>query len=183
METSNEKENSENDELRRRDKIIKFLESHLFHKIVIIFVVIDCLCVSLEFMLESIEQYFITDRENDYLKSNETFNLNNSNKTDQYHSSKNVQAHLIFYVLISIFKYGSITILGMFCIEIIAKILFTPKVYLKIWEILDAFVILTSFALNLYLVKTKFGMSVLFITILRLWRVFEIINGNLIQIF
>jgi len=38
----------------------------------------------------------------------------------------------------------------------------------------NALVVVISFGLNIYLIKQELGMSVLFITILRLWRLFEI---------
>jgi len=38
----------------------------------------------------------------------------------------------------------------------------------------NALVVVISFGLNIYLIKQELGISVLFITILRLWRLFEI---------
>ena len=67
MEPFNEKKNDENsnetNENSCKNQIAKFLESHLFHKLVVLFVVIDCLCVSLEFTLDSIEKHFTTNHE------------------------------------------------------------------------------------------------------------------------
>ena len=77
-----------------------------------------------------------------------------------------------------IFKYTSISILCMFVVEILVKLIFTPRVFIKVWEILDALVVVISFGLNIYLIKQELGMIVLFITILRLWRIFEIVNGK-----
>jgi len=141
-----------------RKKIEKFLESHLFHKLVVLFVVIACLCFSLEFTLDSIEKIFITNHEIKLNELNQTLiqhdshgHHHGSNVTDHnHHSSKhdNHQAHLIFHVLEMIFKYTSITILGMFVVEFIVKLIFTPRVFIKVWEILDALVVVISFGLN-----------------------------------
>ena len=139
-------------------------------------------------MLESIEKHFITNHEIKLNELNQTLiqhdshgHHHGSNVTDHnHHSSKhdNHQAHLIFHVLEMIFKYTSITILGMFVVEFIVKLIFTPRVFIKVWEILDALVVVISFGLNIYLINQDLGMSVLFITILRLWRIFEIVNGK-----
>lgn len=137
MEPFNEKKNGEN---TCKNQIVKFLESHLFHKLVVLLVVIDCLCASLEFTLESIEKHFITNHESKLSELNQTLiqhdshGNHSSNEIDHNHQSSkhgHRQAHLLFHILEMIFKYTSISILCMFVVEIIVKLIFTPRVFIK----------------------------------------------------
>lgn len=59
--------------------------------------------------------------------------------------------HLFFEILEKICEFGSLTILGIFILEIIAKLIFDPKSFLKLLELLDIIIVTVSFGLNLFL--------------------------------
>ncbi len=65
-------------------------------------------------------------------------------------------------------KFGSLFILSVFIAEIILKLLFDPKSFRKILEILDAIVIIVSFGLNTLLLIKNVQVTGL-LTLLRLW--------------
>ncbi len=72
------------------------------------------------------------------------------------------------------------SILSFFVLEVIVKIIVMPRIFLKHkLEILDAIVIILSFSLNVYLLFRKDDLEsvVGLFALLRLWRIWEIING------
>ena len=145
------------------EKIRSFLKSEKFHTIVVVLVVFDCLCVTLELTLEHIEKYVLGDQKRDHV---------------------NNDLHFYFHLFENILKYTTITILALFVLEVVTKLVFIPKVFIESkWEILDALVVVISFAINIYLLKNKqLVMSIgALLTLLRLWRITEIVNGKLIK--
>ena len=89
--------------------------------------------------------------------------------------------HLFFHVIENILKYTSLTILAFFVLEVIVKLIFSPKVFIESkFEIFDAFVVVISFGVNTFLLFNKhLVMSVGgLLTLLRLWRITEIVNGK-----
>ena len=146
---------------KSNNKIKSFLESHKFHTIIVILVIVDCLCVAIELIIEHLEKYVL-----------------GNNDADDKHS----HSHLYFHIIENILKYTSLTILALFVIEIIVKLIFVPRIFIKLkWEILDALVVIISFGVNLYLLFNKHLVTSvgIFLTLLRLWRITEIVNGKL----
>lgn len=144
------------------DKIRIFLKSEKFHSIIVWFVVIDCLCVTLELTFEHVEKYVL--KNDKHHKQNDHHNL-----------------HFYFHLAECILQYASLTILAIFVVEIVVKLVFIPKVFIKSkWEILDAMVVVISFGINIYLLNNKHIIMSIggLLTLLRLWRITEIVNGN-----
>jgi voltage-gated hydrogen channel 1 len=139
------------------NKIKSFLESHRFHTIIVILVIVDCLCVAIELIIEHVEKYVLGNND------------------------KHSHSHLYFHIIENILKYTSLTILALFVIEIIVKLIFVPRIFVKLkWEILDALVVIISFGVNLYLLFNKHLVTSvgILLTLLRLWRITEIVNGK-----
>ena len=152
-------------------KLRILLNSHMFHIIIIWLVVLDCLFVAGELIIDYIEidmtksdhstntnkNIFNTnERELEFMYKNATGDLQTSD-----HNSTNMHMHephdtlaKFLKVLENICKYGSVTVLSVFVIEIVVKLLIMPKNFCKVFEIFDALVVLTSFSLNLYLLIT-----------------------------
>lgn len=155
-------------------KIRKFLCSSSFHTSVVVLVVIDCLCVTLELTIEHIEKYVLDSGVKSELNKRSTVTA-----SSKLHG--HIDFHFYFHIIENILKCTSIAILGLFVLEVIVKLIFVPKVFIKSkWEILDALVVLISFGLNIFLFNNKhMVMSVGgLLTLLRLWRITEIVNGK-----
>lgn len=174
-----------------RSKMKKVLNSHKFHTVVLILIVLDCFFVTAELVIDHINE-FLRDAKADLLKNcpkNTTEHaVEHTTEHATEHSSDYEDEQLesgfgrwgpYLHVLEETFKYMSLAILCLFIIEIIIKLIFTPKSFLKILEIFDVFVILVSFSLNIYLFNKKHHIHSItgLITMLRLWRFTEIING------
>jgi hypothetical protein len=77
--------------------------------------------------------------------------------------------HLFFEILEKICEFGSLTILGVFILEIVAKLIFDPKSFLKLLELLDVIIVTVSFGLNLFLLVNNIQIHTItgLITLLR----------------
>jgi hypothetical protein len=51
-----------------------------------------------------------------------------------------------------VFKYGALTILCLFIVEILIKLFVDPKILLKKLEILDMFIVIASFIINTFII-------------------------------
>jgi hypothetical protein len=80
-----------------------------------------------------------------------------------------------------IFKYMGLTILSLFMVELILKIVFLNKEILKSkLEIFDALVVLVSFGFEMAFINNEELETIGQLTsIFRLWRLVRIVNGNL----
>ena len=77
-----------------------------------------------------------------------------------------------------ILKYSGISILAVFLIEIIIKIVFATKEFFHSkLEIFDSFVVVISFVLDITFFNHDASSAFELITLLRLWRIGRIING------
>jgi hypothetical protein len=77
---------------------------------------------------------------------------NENHKIQQNTDVKNVNVLMkVLHIAERTCKYGSIFILTIFMVEIIIKIIFDPKSFRKVLEILDGLVITISFSLNIFL--------------------------------
>ena len=183
LDESKEKETTQ---LTFRDKVKRILESHQFHTAVIVLVIIDCLCVAIELILDFMEKESKSPMSAhlDVIKSNHSL-LNSSENLHHQPVHHHSNTHMIIEILEKVLKYTSLSILGFFVIEITFKIAFIPKVFVKNkFEIFDAVVVIISFATNLFLFFYKhivYSIGAL-LTILRLWRITEIINAAILAI-
>jgi hypothetical protein len=173
-------------------KLIKeLLHSHQFHKAIVMLVIIDCLCVAVELIIEHIDVYVLGydgDKkilENTISNSNRTIifdTILNSTSIDFIkQNDSNYNLHLFMSVLAKILKIISIIILTVFLIEIVFKLVFLTSIFIRSkLEIFDAFIIILSLAVNFYLLfNKKLVMSIGgLLTLFRLWRITEIVNGK-----
>ncbi len=81
------------------------------------------------------------------------YNLNEEHRIESYNSDdKNRKILLkLMHIAERTCKYGSIFILTIFMVEITVRIIFDPKSFRKVLEILDGLVITISFSLNIFL--------------------------------
>lgn len=185
----------------------EFLNSHKFHTIIVVLVIIDCLAVASELTIGEIEKTLIPQHErlcdnniknlvNDGIKGNESHSVSeshikhyskrNAENTSQHgetHVGKEHENHMLHHME-TIMKFTSLTILGLFTIEVFVKLVLIPKVVCTSpWEIVDSFVVVISFSLNVFLLfKEEAYHGSKLLTILRLWRVGEIVNGLIVAV-
>jgi hypothetical protein len=110
---------------------------------------------------------------------NESLNENNEKGMERVHPvTENLGKHdnykhggvfIFLHIFEAVCKYGSISILGFFIAELAVKLIFDPKSFLKVLEILDVFVVLVSFSLNIYLLVSHLEVHAItgLITLLR----------------
>ena len=93
----------------------------------------------------------------------------------------NYNLHLFLAVLAKILKITIIIILSVFVVEILFKLVFLFKMFIRSkFEIFDAFIIVVSLGVNIFLLMNKkMVMSIGgLLTLFRLWRITEIVNGK-----
>ena len=132
-----------------RRLINEFLESHTFHIIVIVLVVLDCLFVAGELFIDYIELHYANAHKQ---KSISLIQQNHQNNSTSHHFEGKWSGML--NVLEITCKYGSFSILSLFVAEITFKFMIAPKSFLKVLEIFDAIVVFSGFSLNLYLLSS-----------------------------
>jgi hypothetical protein len=180
-----------------RQQAKSILKSHKFHMIIIGLIVLDCICCIGELAIDFIESEFIhknmrfnslsgnhirdhqrrsaiVNASNEYVHNG----LNNSNKLfdtildSRFAQNDNIhRLDRVLTILETCLKYTSLAILSMFLIEIIFKVIFVPKIFIKSkWEIPDAIVVISSFTINLILIHKKHAIHTIggLILILRL---------------
>ena len=82
-------------------------------------------------------------------------------------------------MLLTVLKYVGVSILGIFIVEIILKLIFTTKAFLKSkLEIFDAIIVIISFILDIVFFDHHAASAFELLTLLRLWRIARIINGT-----
>lgn len=138
----------------------KILRSHKLHAIIIFIVIIDCLIVSTEIILLEIQQ-FITYQ----VKSDDTNNVGiiPMNATSRNHSITDLalnkkddsQSKDVLKAATNILKYLSTSLLGLFTMEIIMKLIFIPEIFKKKLELIDAIIVVLTFILNICLIVYK----------------------------
>jgi hypothetical protein len=131
-------------------KVQRVIESNYFHITVIILVLIDTAVVAAE-LITALQQ------------------SKDSNDPDQKDKDDTLELAL---------KYTSISILGLFLIEICIKLIFHTHHFIKSkLEILDGVVVVISFVLDVVYFKEDVDIAFELITLLRLWRIARIVNG------
>lgn len=162
--------------------------------LIIFLVGLDCFCIGIELLIEFIElslikqEYYFTKEHffQDLIKLNDTYIMLNTSSTFFHLISETSKLHKTLFYLENFFKYLGTSILGLFIIEFVIKAIFIPmNFFIKIWEFIDAVIVLFSFTVNIYLFKRNHAVHSIIglITLLRLWRITEIINGNFFFIF
>jgi len=135
-------------------KIQAFLKSENFHKLVVILVVIDCLCVASELLLYELGRYVLANNSahSSCTRPNAPSTTNLTREQPFSHPNKAPEgADLFFIIFEDIFKYTSTGILSLFMAEIIVKLVIVPRIFRSKWEILDTIVVVTSLTLNVVL--------------------------------
>ncbi|CAG2167965.1 unnamed protein product [Oppiella nova] len=146
-----------------RHNLKHLLHSYRFHLLIVGLVIIDCIVVVIELMIDL--QIYQTE-----VKNNPNHDINKSHNT----------AHTIAEVL----HYTSIAILCIFTIEIIFKVYVFRTEYVKHKsEIFDAFIVITSLTLDLVFIKHEDILRYIgLVIILRLWRIVRVIHGIAISV-
>lgn len=134
-------------------RVRKFLKSHVFHSIVISLVVADCLFVSSEIVIDYLSKaLFENQGPSTHLTANKTMHH------IPPHEHKEGKLHLTLEIIEHILEYLTLIVSGLFVVEILIKLIFIPKVFLKPIEIFDAIVVFVTFSINLTLfIRTKHG--------------------------
>lgn len=142
----------------KRNTLRKLLTCHRFHVIIVILVIVDCICVASELLVLELEHLIIPKNNACENKSLVAFNnstLKNTNHIFKIHKEKqtgNYNLHMTFYVVENILKYTSTSILGLFTVEVILKIILVPNVFKRKLELIDAVIVTCTFGLNLALI-------------------------------
>lgn len=148
-----------------------FFESKLFHHFINTLTIINCIAILIILVIEHTELSTIN---REFLHLSEEFLKGNDNKSMEkfiIHFEKKHPKLIDLQILFKTLAILSLSILGIFLIEIIFKIIFLPKIFAqRQFEILEALIIVISFILNLSLLFEKIQvLSVIsLITLIRL---------------
>jgi len=150
------------------DKIREIISSNKFHVGVIILVIIDCLVIGSELIIDHVITHL-----------NESLPINKTGNTSFEEYDQTINAINVLHIIELVLKYSTVVILGIFVVEISFKFTLIPKNFFRPLQVFDAIVIFNSFSLNIFLLNHKHVIHSVagLISILRLWRVTEIING------
>lgn len=155
----------------------RVLNSHEFHVSVIVLVIIDCFVLTAELIIDHLNDALLKDPAV-FVSSEKSTNSSHSTIDAMTASKKHAEFNHhsgggggggefghsrsgfgawgpFFHMLEEIFKYTSLIILSIFVIEIFLKLIFIPRTFCKCLEIFDAFIVISSFSLNLYLLNKK----------------------------
>jgi hypothetical protein len=127
---------------------------------IIVLVLFDSICVASELILiiENSKENNICHTINNTIRNNRTKNDENIGHT-----------HHPIEIILLILKYIGITILGIFIIEILIKIIFNTRAFFKTkMEIFDALVVAISFVLDILFFEHQ-NVAIQLLTLLRLW--------------
>ncbi|XP_052800010.1 voltage-gated hydrogen channel 1-like isoform X2 [Mya arenaria] len=133
-----------------RDRLKHLFSTNKFHVIVVCFVILDCLLVVAELLLDL--------------------------KVFPSEANDSIAPHVLHYC--------SISILGLFLIEILLRVIvFRLEFFKHKLEVFDAAIVIVSFALDI-LYRNNEGpeSGVGLLIVLRLWRVTRIINGVILSV-
>lgn len=134
------------------------LQSHKFHVFVIVMVVIDCVSISAELLIDYFD--LVTSDHGDKMNENALTTESIDSDFDVVSSTKPISTHVVFVrtlfdVLENFFKYVSLLVSTVFLFEIILKLALMPKQFLKFMEIFDAIVVIAGFTVNILLLNKK----------------------------
>jgi hypothetical protein len=133
-------------------KLKELITSHKVHTIIVVLVIIECLCVAGDLLLVELSKIIV--KQEPICPLNATNNYS-SNATNSLYG-KDKTAYIVFYTLEMILKIISTTILAIFIIELLFKLILVPNIFSKSkWEIMDGIVVVVSFTLNIILISIK----------------------------
>ena len=145
------------DELSLLAKLRAFINSHRFHAVIVILVVVDCLCVALELFIFEVERHMANDPSiSDCINKITQWHNVSLQHIEPHHTDQHSGIHLFLKIVEGVLKYTSLGILGLFVVEVIVKLAVEPRIFIKSkWEILDAVVVVLTFMLNVFLLIKK----------------------------
>lgn len=157
-----------------REQVGHVIHSHKFQIVVICLVVLDCLLVISELLID--------------LKAFEDeadvgHNLTLSVSNDEHGTKEAIKAveerEKPSFVAAEVLHYCSIAILSIFLLELFFKLFAMGKefFYHKM-EMLDAFIVIVSFVLDIVFIDSEKFSGFGLLVILRLWRIGRIVNGE-----
>ncbi|RNA21363.1 voltage-gated hydrogen channel 1 [Brachionus plicatilis] len=151
-----------------------FFESNYFHHAVNILTIINCIAILIILVIE-ITELSIIDRE--FIKLSEEFLEEKKHQKIEniimYFEMKHPKL-IDFAIVYKTLSILILSILGIFIIEIILKIIFVPKIFAqRQFEVVEALIVVISFMLNLSLLfeKSQVLSVISLITLIRLWRI------------
>jgi hypothetical protein len=122
----------------KKEKIRSILQSHRFHLIILGLICLDCCCIIGEIIIDYVDLSMLYEGSLTLVESLKEKCIENNNIPTHLngsmvinHENNSSMTHQILVILEDIFKFGSITILGIFFIEIIFKVAFIPKVFIE----------------------------------------------------
>ena len=158
-----------------REHLLEILHSSKFQIVVICLVLLDCLLVISELLIE--------------LKAEDTHNGTTMAASEAYVSNDEQSAKHIsegveeeksaIKIAEEVLHYFSIAILSIFLLELSAKLFAMGKQFFhhKL-EIVDAFIVIVSFILDIAFINDDGVTSALgLLVLLRLWRIGRVVNG------
>lgn len=146
-------------------------ESIWFNHVVNILTIINCICILAVLVIEHTELSIIN---RDFIRLSEEFLKERGKESIASiltHLDTKHQQTVDFRAIYKTFSIIILSILGAFIIEIVFKIIFTPKIFAqRQFEILEALIITISFVLNLSLLfeKSQVLSVISLITLIRL---------------
>lgn len=104
--------------------------------------------------------------------------LNQTNNTHETNHTNKSQSNNALEIILLVLKYFGLTILGIFLIEIVIKLAFNTRAFLKSkLELFDSVIVIVSFVLDIVFFDHHAHAAFELITLLRLWRIARIVNG------
>jgi hypothetical protein len=137
----------------------RIFNSHSFHAIILVLIVLECFFVAGEFIVNYIQTNLSKDHSEqinkDILLSKqsdiEMINHNSTKGSILNPGNFEQESVKILQVLELVCKYGGFIVLLIFVFEILVKITLVPKNICKFFEIFDVVIVFIAFSLNLYL--------------------------------
>ncbi|XP_041456375.1 voltage-gated hydrogen channel 1-like isoform X2 [Lytechinus variegatus] len=148
--------------LSLREKIHDFMETQRFHIAILVLVVIDCILVIAELVID----FQVLSEEG-----------GNCNATESEKEEKEVTAANVLH-------YMSLGILSIFMIELMIKIpVFWMEFFRSKLEVFDGIIIVISFVLDIVSLIFEEQFAVLqLLVLLRLWRIVRVVNGVILSV-
>nr|XP_054749166.1 uncharacterized protein LOC129254683 isoform X2 [Lytechinus pictus] len=148
--------------LSLREKIHDFMETQRFHIAILVLVVIDCILVIAELVID----FQVLSEEG-----------GKCNATESEKEEKEVTAANVLH-------YMSLGILSIFMIELMIKIpVFWMEFFRSKLEVFDGIIIVISFVLDIVSLIFEEQFAVLqLLVLLRLWRIVRVVNGVILSV-
>lgn len=133
--------------------IKRILNSNKLHILVIILVIIDCVCISVELVIDFVINY---NKEHRHLLNIKSPNSTSSSGLFEVLKGIDLKSVSILASIEHTLRFVSLGILTFFVLEIVLKLTFVPDHVIKsVWGVLDAIVVCVSFILDILLLNDK----------------------------